>query len=101
MVVPGGRFRETYYWDSYWIVRGLLVSGMFSTARHLVENLLDDVRNFGFVPNGGRIYYLDRSQPPLLTEMVLAVLDASPDDAARAAWLSEVLPVLMMEYEFW
>jgi hypothetical protein len=24
----GDRFRETYYWDSYWVIRGLLVSGM-------------------------------------------------------------------------
>ena len=32
LVLPGGRFRETYYWDSYWIVRGLLVCGMQETA---------------------------------------------------------------------
>ena len=34
MVVPGGRFRETYYWDSYWVVRGLLACGMVGTARY-------------------------------------------------------------------
>lgn len=96
-VVPGGRFRETYYWDTYWIVRGLLVSGMPSTARGVVENLLDDVRAFGFVPNGGRVYYLDRSQPPLLTEMVLAVQASEPN----ATWLSSALPLLELEYEFW
>lgn len=31
-VVPGGRFRENYYWDSYWIIRGLLAVGMNNTA---------------------------------------------------------------------
>lgn len=41
----------------------------------LVSNLLDDVAMFGFVPNGGRLYYLNRSQPPLLADMVLALLD--------------------------
>mmetsp|Transcript_61311 Transcript_61311/g.109208 ORF Transcript_61311/g.109208 Transcript_61311/m.109208 type:complete len:576 (+) Transcript_61311:68-1795(+) len=97
MVIPGGRFRETYYWDTYWIVRGLLVCDMKDTARGVVENLLDDVRNFGFVPNGGRIYYLDRSQPPLLTEMVLAVHEAAPDKC----WLASVLPLLEREYLFW
>jgi alpha,alpha-trehalase len=24
-VVPGGRFEEFYYWDTYWIIRGLLL----------------------------------------------------------------------------
>lgn len=71
MIVPGGRFRESYYWDSYWIVRGLLVCDMHVSALYVIQNLLDDIRNFGFVPNGGRIYYLDRSQPPLLSAMVV------------------------------
>ena len=73
MMVPGGRFREFYYWDSYWIVRGLLSSNMVSTAQMVVENLLDLVDRFGFVPNGSRLYYLNRSQPPFLTQMVDAV----------------------------
>jgi alpha,alpha-trehalase len=70
LIVPGGRFRESYYWDSYWIVRGLELSGMNDTAAGIVDNLLDFVRRYGFVPNGGRAYYLSRSQPPLLSEMV-------------------------------
>ena len=61
MVVPGGRFRESYYWDSYWIVRGLLLSDMHETARLVILNFVEDINNFGFVPNGARIYYLDRS----------------------------------------
>jgi len=97
MVIPGGRFRETYYWDTYWIVRGLLVSSMVQTAQGVVENLLDYVRNFGFIPNGGRIYYLDRSQPPMLTEMVLSVYEST----SNITWLKEVLPVLEEEYRFW
>lgn len=97
MIVPGGRFRETYYWDSYWIVRGLLVCGMSRTARNVVDNLLDDVRKYGFVPNGGRIYYLDRSQPPMLSEMVLAVFEAQQD----GMWLRDALAALEIEYHFW
>uniref|UniRef100_A0A914RVP5 Trehalase n=1 Tax=Parascaris equorum TaxID=6256 RepID=A0A914RVP5_PAREQ len=26
-IIPGGRFRELYYWDSYWVVKGLIASG--------------------------------------------------------------------------
>eukprot|EP00632_Arachnochrysis_sp_CCMP2950_P011802 CAMPEP_0185695030 /NCGR_PEP_ID=MMETSP1164-20130828/4272_1 /TAXON_ID=1104430 /ORGANISM="Chrysoreinhardia sp, Strain CCMP2950" /LENGTH=656 /DNA_ID=CAMNT_0028361889 /DNA_START=78 /DNA_END=2045 /DNA_ORIENTATION=+ len=79
-VAPGGRFREPYYWDSYWIVLGLLACGMLRTARGVVEGLLGYVRDFGFVPNGGRVYYLNRSQPPLLSEMLAEWLRAALDD---------------------
>lgn len=36
-VVPGERFRELYYWDSYFIVLGLLVSGLVQPAMVSVE----------------------------------------------------------------
>ncbi|KAL3272826.1 hypothetical protein HHI36_014285 [Cryptolaemus montrouzieri] len=64
-VIPGGRFREFYYWDSYWIIVGLLNSGMTTTVKGMLENFLWLIEKFGFIPNGGRIYYLNRSQPPL------------------------------------
>ncbi len=101
IVIPGGRFRESYYWDSYWIVLGLLACDMKDTARGLVQNLLDDVANFGFVPNGGRIYYLNRSQPPLLSEMVLALLEADEALQKDAAFVASTLALLDAEYAFW
>ena len=52
--IPGGRFREVYYWDSLWIIQGLLTCGMIDSARRLTENLADLVDRFGFVPNGTR-----------------------------------------------
>jgi len=63
-VVAGGRFREFYYWDSYWILEGLLFSGMYETAKGMLLNFFHIVETHGFIPNGGRIYYLNRSQPP-------------------------------------
>lgn len=100
VVLPGGRFRETYYWDSFWIVEGLIASGMVETARGLVQNLLDDVSSYGFVPNGGRVYYLNRSQPPLLCDMVASVARAlGPDDLE--AWLPPALEALQKEHAWW
>ncbi|KAH8059279.1 hypothetical protein JL721_9377 [Aureococcus anophagefferens] len=55
---------------SYWIVEGLLVCDCYGAAKDMILNLLDYVEAFGFVPNGGRTYYLNRSQPPLLSDMV-------------------------------
>lgn len=96
-VVPGGRFVETYYWDSFWIIKGLLACGMRDTARGMVLNLLHQVDTYGFVPNGARAYYLNRSQPPMLSDCVLALLEDSFDlELARAA-----LPTLLKEHAFW
>eukprot|EP00039_Didymoeca_costata_P021646 m.345069 g.345069 ORF g.345069 m.345069 type:complete len:631 (-) comp25714_c0_seq1:117-2009(-) len=104
LVVPGGRFRETYYWDTLWIVHGLIVSNMVNTSMGVVGNLLHFCNRFGFVPNGGRVYYLTRSQPPMLTDMVTTVYDAlieSNRTKAASTWLSKALPTLVTEMQFW
>eukprot|EP00468_Gymnochlora_sp_CCMP2014_P002186 CAMPEP_0167744440 /NCGR_PEP_ID=MMETSP0110_2-20121227/2594_1 /TAXON_ID=629695 /ORGANISM="Gymnochlora sp., Strain CCMP2014" /LENGTH=504 /DNA_ID=CAMNT_0007628965 /DNA_START=197 /DNA_END=1711 /DNA_ORIENTATION=- len=96
-IVPGGRFRESYYWDSYWIIEGLLTCDMKQTAKNIVENLLDDIDVFGCVPNGGRIYYTTRSQPPLLAAMVDLVYESTKD----VALLKRAVKSLNLEYTFW
>jgi len=58
--IPGDRFRELYYWDSYWVIKGLLVSGMTETATSEVRNLLSLLETYGHVPNGARVYYINR-----------------------------------------
>jgi alpha,alpha-trehalase len=98
-VVAGGRFREPYYWDSFWIIEGLLrTKGSFTEiALNIIENFLDFVEEFGFVPNGARIYYLNRSQPPLLTQMVRIYIEQTQNSTI----LHRALPLLEKEYEFW
>jgi alpha,alpha-trehalase len=45
-VIPGGRFREFYYWDSFWILKGLLFSEMYDTARGTILNLIYIVEKY-------------------------------------------------------
>ncbi len=97
--VPGGRFRECYYWDTLWIVHGLLASDMILSAINVVRNLLYLVVNFGFVPNGNRVYYLNRSQPPVLAEAVFAVYERLTSVKDKRNWLLETVPILEREYE--
>jgi len=78
-VIPGGRFRELYYWDTYWIVNGLLLCDMKDTARGVIDNIIELLIRFGFIPNGARVYYLNRSQPPMVTLMVSSYYDATND----------------------
>ena len=49
-------FRLIDYWDSYWIVQGLIQSELYDIVKDTLENFMDELENFGFIPNGGRIY---------------------------------------------
>lgn len=96
-IIPGGRFTELYYWDTYWIIEGLLVSGMHNTVKGVIQNLLQLVKKFGHVPNGSRWYYQQRSQPPLLTAMVSLYFRATND----IKFLEDNICTLEAELEYW
>ncbi|XP_060109113.1 trehalase-like [Heteronotia binoei] len=97
LIVPGGRFIEYYYWDSFWVIEGLLLSDMVATAQGMIQNFLYLVDKFGHIPNGGRIYYERRSQPPFLTLMVESYLKHTND----MAFLRDNIHLLEAEYQFW
>ena len=96
-VVPGGRFNEMYGWDSYFIQVGLLADGETDRARDMVENFLYEIEHYGTILNANRTYYLTRSQPPFLTEMVLGVYEKTGDKA----WLRRTRPAIEKYYRFW
>ncbi|XP_048482626.1 trehalase isoform X2 [Plutella xylostella] len=96
-IVPGGRFKEIYYWDTYWIIEGLLISGMRDTARGMIENLVELLRAVGHVPNGGRCYYEQRSQPPLLSAMVALYFRETRD----VKFLKQNIDALETEIKYW
>ncbi|KAI0983275.1 hypothetical protein GJ496_010414 [Pomphorhynchus laevis] len=96
-IVPGGRFREIYYWDSYWTIQGLLACGMTATVKDMIGNMLYNVDIYGFVPNGGRIYYTTRSQPPFLTLMMQEYMSETND----IEFLMSSISNLDKEYRFW
>jgi alpha,alpha-trehalase len=95
-VVPGGRFREIYYWDSYFTMLGLDESGRHDLVADMVRDFAYLIDTYGHVPNGTRSYYLSRSQPPFFFAMVGLL---SSDDPAGA--FAQYLPELRREYAFW
>ncbi|HTK51073.1 MAG TPA: trehalase family glycosidase, partial [Gemmatimonadaceae bacterium] len=95
-VVPGGRFREIYYWDSYFTMLGLVASGRADLVRSMLDNFAYLVRTVGHIPNGNRTYYLSRSQPPYFGAMV--GLYASATDTGQAL---RYLDALELEHAFW
>src|SRR5262245_17915774 len=96
-VVPGGRFNEMYGWDSYFIQVGLLRDGEDQRARDMVENFLYEIDHYGTILNANRTYYLSRSQPPFLTQMILGVYAKSHDKQ----WLASTLPSIEKFHRFW
>ena len=95
-VVPGGRFREVYYWDSYFTMLGLVQSGRADIVRSMLDNFAHLIETLGHIPNGNRTYYLGRSQPPYFGAMV--GLYAQATDSATAL---RYLDALEAEYAFW
>jgi alpha,alpha-trehalase len=96
-VVPGGRFNEMYGWDSYFIQLGLLRDGELELARNMADNFLYEIAHYGMILNANRTYFLTRSQPPFLTEMILGVYDKTQD----RTWLRSTLPAIDRYYTFW
>lgn len=94
-VVPGGRFREVYYWDSYFTMLGLAESGHWDKISDMVDNFAYEIDAFGHIPNGNRSYYLSRSQPPFFSLMV-ELLATHDSDA-----LKKYRPQMEKEYAYW
>jgi alpha,alpha-trehalase len=94
-IVPGGRFSETYYWDSYFTMLGLAESGREDLLKCMADNFAWMIETYGHIPNGNRTYYLSRSQPPVFALMV----ELFEEDGVRGA--RRYLDHLKMEYQFW
>jgi alpha,alpha-trehalase len=94
-VVPGGRFREMYYWDSYFTMLGLAVDGQQPLIESMLENFTAAIERYGHIPNGMRTYYLSRSQPPFFALMLDLSKEADPALARRR------LAALRREHAYW
>ena len=95
-IVPGGRFREVYYWDSYFTMLGLQVSGRVDMIENMVNNFGYLLNVIGHIPNGNRTYYIGRSQPPFFSLMVKLLSEEKGEET-----LIRYLPKLEKEYDFW
>lgn len=95
-VVPGGRFNEQFYWDSYFIMLGLATSGHWKIIDGMMKNYVYQIRKYGYIPTANRSYLLSRSQPPFFSHMVRLL-----ESKRGKKVLREYLPYLTTEYRFW
>ncbi|MGI8734283.1 MAG: trehalase family glycosidase [Pyrinomonadaceae bacterium] len=96
-VVPGGRFNEMYGWDSYFTQVGLVRDNEMVLAKNMVDNFLYQIDHYGKILNANRTYYLSRSQPPFLTQMILNVYRKE----RNISWLRATVPAIEKYYRFW
>lgn len=95
-IVPGGRFNEIYYWDSYFTMLGLRAHGRIDMIESMVDNFSWLIDQIGHIPNGNRTYFLGRSQPPYYALMVALLAEEKGEDV----WV-KYLPYLEKEYAYW
>lgn len=89
-------YNELYYWDSYFMVQGMLDDEHKDLVLGILEDLLSIFKRFKIIPNGSQMYYLSRSQPPLLTSFIFDCYQAFN---MGDAWLKEKMAVAQTEYE--
>jgi len=95
-IVPGGRFREIYYWDSYFTMLGLEQSGEWEIIENMIRNFSFLIQTYGHIPNGNRTYYLSRSQPPYFSLMI-NLLASKKGNIVYTDYLNS----LEKEYDYW
>lgn len=101
-VVPGGMFNEMYGWDSYFIIRGLLVNNELPLAKGMLENFFFEIEHYGAILNANRGYYLTRSQPPFLSSMVRSVYQQmEKKNGVNLTWLANAYSYIKKDYQLW
>ena len=95
-IVPGGRFREIFYWDSYFTMLGLQASARIDMIQNMVDNFSYLIDKYGYMPNGNRTYFLGRSQPPFYASIINLLSEEKGENI-----LIKYLPQLEKEYSFW
>ncbi|KTF13058.1 trehalase family glycosidase [Pseudoalteromonas sp. H105] len=100
-IVPGGRFQEIYYWDSYFTSLGLQDINDLDSIEAMLFNFIDLQARNGCIPNGNRLYYSSRSQPPVMALMVDLLWQAKYCQKADFKWLARCVEALEEEYAFW
>lgn len=95
-VKTGFDYNEMYYWDSYFMVQGMLDTEHQALVTGILENLMSLFKRFKVIPNASRTYLTGRSQPPFLTTFIFDVYQQYGLDAA---WLKDAIKLAEQEYE--
>ncbi len=92
----GFDYNELYYWDSYFMVQGMLDAEHQELIQGILEDLMSLFERFKIIPNASRTYLMGRSQPPFLTTFIFDIYQAyNPGDV----WLKRAIGIAKQEYQ--
>ncbi|HSX06462.1 MAG TPA: trehalase family glycosidase [Candidatus Saccharimonadia bacterium] len=93
----GFDYNELYYWDSFFMVQGMVGAG---ENPKLVEGILEDLLSlfarYKVIPNGSRTFLMGRSQPPFLTTFIF---DVYKTYGKNKTWLKAAMEIAKQEYD--
>ena len=84
---PGDIFDCMFYWDTHFTNVGLIPSGRMQQAIYNTDNIRHMIQRFGYMPNGTKRHFLEKSQPPVYYRMVKDIFAVTKD----TAWLERIL----------
>ena len=102
-LIPGGRFQEIYYWDTYFTALGLCEDGHYQWVLDMFHNFQFLLNDNGCIPNGNRDYYRGRTQPPIMAMLLELILThkAQLPAVQQADFLPNAVASLEQEYQYW
>jgi alpha,alpha-trehalase len=90
----GFAFEELYYWDTYFMARGIIGTSKEHLVKGMADNLISLMERYHVIPNAGRTYFTSRSQPPFLTSLIMEVYALEGDKR----WMERAMDVAKDEY---
>ncbi len=100
-----GIFKTQFNWDTLFMAMGMRWQGAGQTVAGMADNLLFLLESTGRVPNAARSVYLNKSQPPILPQLVRMShpLRAAQEGQAEAdLWLEKAYQAMSGDYkDFW
>lgn len=82
-------YSDFFYWDTYFINKGLLLSGMYEQAMNNAKNIAFFIEKYGYMPNSNVL--TDRSQPPFFTLIVEDLYQHSKNPGIIKSFLDSMI----------
>lgn len=89
-------YDELFYWDSYFMVQGLLDDQHRELNMGILEDLFSIFKRYKIIPNSSQTYMTSRSQPPFLTSFIFDMYNAYH---LERKWLRDAIAIAKQEYE--
>lgn len=91
-----GIYSDFYYWDLYFINKGLLLSKMPKQVENNIKDMVYFVNTLGYVPNSSAGDMRNRTQPPVLTLCVWDLYQYLQDKNI----INNYIDALLKEHDF-